>query len=92
MDGDDGSKQLIMLEGEELYDAVPGVMNLSKDFGQLGTLWVTSTRLCWAAQLQANYNCSLPYIQVCRPGCPVNVWLVLRLAGAHQLLQQTFSI
>ena len=62
--GTDGARQLILLEGEEIYDQIPGVMNLSKDYGQLGIFWVTSLRLCWAAQLQDNYNCSLPYLQV----------------------------
>jgi hypothetical protein len=55
----------VPLDEEEVYDKIPGVMNLSKDYGQLGILWVTSLRLCWAAQLQDNYNCSLPYLQVC---------------------------
>jgi hypothetical protein len=58
---------LIMLEDEDILERVTGVMNLSKDYGQLGILWVTSMRICWAAQLQENYNCSMPYLQVCVP-------------------------
>lgn len=61
---DNASPELILLEDEQIYEMVPGVMNLSKDFGQIGTLWVTSLRICWAAQLQENYNCSLPFLQV----------------------------
>lgn len=63
--GDNGTAELVPLDKEEVYDKIPGVMNLSKDYGQLGILWVTSQRLCWVAQLQENYNCSLPYLQVC---------------------------
>lgn len=60
----DHGKFLSLMEGEEIYETIPGVMNLSKDHGQLGTLWVTSLRVAWAAQLQDNYNCSVPYLQV----------------------------
>lgn len=52
------------MDKEELCDRVEGVMNLSKDYGQLGTLWVTNLRISWAASLQDNYNCSVPFIQV----------------------------
>jgi len=51
------------MDGEEICETIHGVMNLSKDHGQLGILWVTSLRLAWAAQLQDNYNCSVPYLQ-----------------------------
>lgn len=59
----DLGKHLILNEGEEIYESIPGVMNLSKDHGQLGLLWVTSQRVAWAAQLQDNYNCSVPFLQ-----------------------------
>lgn len=61
----DNGKHLILNDGEEIYESIPGVMNLSKDHGQLGTLWVTSHRVAWAAQLQDNYNCSVPFLQAC---------------------------
>lgn len=60
----DTTKELILIDKEELCDRVEGVMNLSKDYGQLGTLWVTNLRIAWAAALQDNYNCSVPFIQV----------------------------
>ena len=60
----DNSKELILVDKEELCDRVEGVMNLSKDYGQLGTLWVTNLRIAWAAALQDNYNCSVPFLQV----------------------------
>ena len=56
-------KELLLMDGEEICETIHGVMNLSKDHGQLGILWVTSLRLAWAAQLQDNYNCSVPYLQ-----------------------------
>jgi Bardet-Biedl syndrome 5 protein len=68
-DGAGGGRELVLLDGEDVYDTIPGVMNLSKDHGQLGVLWLTSLRLCWAAQLQENYNCSLPYLQACAAAC-----------------------
>jgi hypothetical protein len=60
----DTTKELILVDKEEAYERMEGVMNLSKDYGQLGILWVTNLRIVWAASLQHNYNCSVPFIQV----------------------------
>jgi hypothetical protein len=73
-----GMPDLILLDEEEVLERVTGVMNLSKDYGQLGVLWLTSIRICWAAQLQENYNCSLPYLQVLGLACNTNVAELLK--------------
>jgi Bardet-Biedl syndrome 5 protein len=40
------------------------VWNLSSDQGNLGTLFLTNVRVVWHANLAANFNVSLPYIQI----------------------------
>lgn len=56
--------ELILLPQEELYTRVDGVWNLSSDQGNLGTFFLTNVRIVWHANLAANFNVSLPYMQV----------------------------
>ena len=56
--------ELILLPQEELYTRVDGVWNLSSDQGNLGTFFLTNVRVVWHANLAANFNVSLPYMQV----------------------------
>lgn len=57
-------KQLLMLPGEEVYNKVNGVWNVSGEQGNVGTLFVTNVRVVWYAQLADNFNVSLPYMQI----------------------------
>jgi len=60
---DGSARELSMLPDEQLHDRLAGVMNLSQEHGQIGVLWITSLRVAWAATLQDNFNCSVPYFQ-----------------------------
>uniref|UniRef100_A0A061RW20 Bardet-Biedl syndrome 5 protein n=2 Tax=Tetraselmis sp. GSL018 TaxID=582737 RepID=A0A061RW20_9CHLO len=57
-------KQLKLLSGEEMYNKISGVWNLSSEQGNLGTFFVTDVRLVWHANLAQNFNVSIPYIQM----------------------------
>jgi hypothetical protein len=79
----ENSKELILMDNEDVHNRAEGVMNLSKDYGQLGTLWVTNLRIAWAALLQDNYNCSVPFLQVqcCSVTCAASgCWATLNHA------------
>jgi Bardet-Biedl syndrome 5 protein len=54
---------------------VTGVWNLSSDQGNLGTFFVTNIRMAWHANLAANFNVSIPYMQVVSHSC------IFRLLG-----------
>eukprot|EP00516_Mucochytrium_quahogii_P001764 CAMPEP_0203759718 /NCGR_PEP_ID=MMETSP0098-20131031/12852_1 /ASSEMBLY_ACC=CAM_ASM_000208 /TAXON_ID=96639 /ORGANISM=" , Strain NY0313808BC1" /LENGTH=360 /DNA_ID=CAMNT_0050652871 /DNA_START=172 /DNA_END=1250 /DNA_ORIENTATION=+ len=56
--------KLKTLPGEEIYDKVSGVWNLSSDQGNLGTFFVTNIRIVWFAKLATNFNVSIPYLRV----------------------------
>lgn len=56
--------ELILLPQEQIYSKVVGVWNLSSDQGNLGTVFLTNVRIVWHANLAANFNVSLPYIQI----------------------------
>jgi len=58
------NKQLKILPLEQLYTTVPGVWNLSSDQGNLGTFIITNVRLVWFADMNENFNISLPYLQI----------------------------
>lgn len=60
------NKQLKILPLEQLYTTVPGVWNLSSDQGNLGTFIITNVRLVWFADMNENFNISLPYLQILR--------------------------
>lgn len=57
-------KKLKTLPGEQIYDIIDGVWNLSSDQGNLGTMHITSVRIVWHANLNELFNLSLPYIQI----------------------------
>lgn len=57
-------KSLRLLPGEEVYQTLPGVWNLSSEQGSLGTFVVTNIRIVWFADLANNFNVSIPYIQI----------------------------
>ncbi|GBG24564.1 Bardet-Biedl syndrome 5 protein-like [Hondaea fermentalgiana] len=57
-------KSLRILPGEEIYQTLAGVWNLSSEQGSLGTFVVTNIRIVWFADLANNFNVSIPYIQI----------------------------
>ncbi|XP_049629436.1 Bardet-Biedl syndrome 5 protein [Suncus etruscus] len=58
------NKQLRLLPQEHLYDKISGVWNLSSDQGNLGTFFITNVRIVWHANMNDNFNVSLPYLQI----------------------------
>lgn len=57
-------RQLKTLPGEQIYSKINGVWNLSSDQGNLGTMYVTTIRIVWHANMNELFNLSLPYLQV----------------------------
>ena len=55
---------LLVLPGEDIISKINGVWNLSSEQGNLGSLFLTNVRVVWHANLAANFNVSLPYIQI----------------------------
>ena len=58
------SKQLKILQSEQIYNTINGVWNLSSDQGNLGTMYLTNVRVVWHANMNELFNISLPFIQV----------------------------
>ncbi|XP_022662257.1 Bardet-Biedl syndrome 5 protein homolog isoform X2 [Varroa destructor] len=58
------NRALKVLQLERIISKINGVWNLSSDQGNLGTFYVTNVRIVWHANLNENFNVSLPYIQV----------------------------
>lgn len=58
------SQQLKVLPQEQVYSTVSGIWNLSSDQGNLGTFVITNVRLVWFADINENFNISLPYMQM----------------------------
>ncbi|KAG8313297.1 Bardet-Biedl syndrome 5 protein [Homalodisca vitripennis] len=56
------NKQLRILPLESIYTTVEGVWNLSSDQGNLGSFIISNIRLVWYAEMNENFNVSLPYI------------------------------
>ena len=57
-------KQLKTLQTEHIYAKINGVWNLSSEQGNLGTMYITSIRVVWHANMNENFNLSLPFLQV----------------------------
>lgn len=57
-------RQLNILPLEQIYSTIEGIWNLSSDQGNLGTFIITNIRLIWFADMNENFNISLPYIQM----------------------------
>ncbi|XP_076060731.1 Bardet-Biedl syndrome 5 protein isoform X1 [Oratosquilla oratoria] len=58
------NKQLRILPQEQIFSRVNGVWNLSSDQGNLGTFVITNVRLVWFANMNDQFNISLPYLQM----------------------------
>ncbi|KAL1138760.1 hypothetical protein AAG570_008822, partial [Ranatra chinensis] len=58
------NKQLKILPLEQIYSTLNGVWNLSSDQGNLGSFIITNIRLVWYAEMNENFNISLPHVQV----------------------------
>ncbi|XP_033103226.1 Bardet-Biedl syndrome 5 protein homolog [Anneissia japonica] len=58
------NKNVRLLPLEQVYSKVDGVWNLSSDQGNLGTFFITNVRLVWYANLNENFNISVPYLQI----------------------------
>ena len=56
--------ELMQLPQEKIFSTITGVWNLSADQGNLGIFFLTNVRLVWHANLAANFNVSLPYMQI----------------------------
>ena len=56
--------QLKHLPKEQLYNKINGVWNLSSDQGNLGTFYITNIRVIWHANMNENFNVSIPYLQM----------------------------
>ncbi|XP_040576519.1 BBSome complex member BBS5 [Lepeophtheirus salmonis] len=59
---EDGHLKLAPLE--HIVNTVTGTWNLSSDQGNLGTLIVTNVRVVWYANMNENYNISIPFLQI----------------------------
>ncbi|XP_073984686.1 Bardet-Biedl syndrome 5 protein isoform X2 [Rhodnius prolixus] len=58
------NKQLQILPLEQVFSVIDGVWNLSSDQGNLGSFIITNIRLVWFAEMNENFNISLPYLQI----------------------------
>ncbi|KAK9499110.1 hypothetical protein O3M35_003617 [Rhynocoris fuscipes] len=58
------NKQLQILPLEQIYNVIEGVWNLSSDQGNLGSFIISNIRLVWFAEMNENFNISLPYLQI----------------------------
>lgn len=56
--------ELILLPQEQIFNRINGVWNLSSEQGNLGVFFLTNVRIVWHANLAANFNVSLPYMQI----------------------------
>ena len=55
---------IALLQQEEVADKINGVWNLSSDQGNLGTFYITNIRVVWFANMNENFNVSIPYLQI----------------------------
>jgi len=55
---------LLLLPAEQVYTRINGVWNLSGEQGNLGTFIMTNVRIVWHAHTAANFNVSIPYMQI----------------------------
>lgn len=79
------SKQLKMLQSEQIYSSVGGVWNLSSDQGNLGTMYLTNVRVVWHANMNELFNISLPFIQVMRRGyCEIELMIISFRSGTSK--------
>ncbi len=58
--------ELILLPQAQIFSKITGVWNLSSEQGNLGVFFLTNVRIVWHANLAANFNVSLPYMQIVR--------------------------
>ncbi|XP_014210145.1 Bardet-Biedl syndrome 5 protein homolog [Copidosoma floridanum] len=55
-------KRLNVLPHESVHENLPGVWNLSSEQGNVGTLIVTNIRIVWYAEMNPQFNMSMPYL------------------------------
>ncbi len=77
--------ELILLPQEQIFNKINGVWNLSSEQGNLGVFFLTNVRIVWHANLAANFNVSLPYMQI----VSLNV---LEIALSHIILQKSLRL
>ena len=58
------SQKLRLLPLEQIVSTINGVWNLSSDHGNLGTMIITNVRVVWYANMNDQFNLSLPYIEI----------------------------
>lgn len=56
--------EVMLLPLEQVYNKYDGVWNLSSEQGNLGTFHFSNVRVIWYANLAANFNVSLPFMQI----------------------------
>ncbi|XP_017790163.1 PREDICTED: Bardet-Biedl syndrome 5 protein homolog [Habropoda laboriosa] len=55
-------RQLVVLPQETVHSTVQDIWNLSLEQGNIGTLIVTNIRLVWFADMNYQFNISIPYL------------------------------
>ncbi|XP_058802061.1 Bardet-Biedl syndrome 5 protein homolog [Phymastichus coffea] len=57
-------KRLTLLPQEIINETLPGVWNLSTEQGNVGTFIVTNIRIVWYAEMNQQFNVSMPYLTI----------------------------
>ncbi|XP_016837513.1 Bardet-Biedl syndrome 5 protein homolog [Nasonia vitripennis] len=57
-------KRLTLLPQETVHETLPGVWNLSTEQGNVGTFIVTNIRIVWYADMNQQFNVSMPYLTI----------------------------
>ncbi|KAJ8672904.1 hypothetical protein QAD02_004165 [Eretmocerus hayati] len=57
-------RQLTLLPHETVHETLPGVWNLSTEQGNVGNFIVTNIRIVWYADMNQQFNVSLPFLTV----------------------------
>ncbi|XP_043679941.1 Bardet-Biedl syndrome 5 protein homolog isoform X2 [Vespula pensylvanica] len=56
--------RLTLLPHEKVHSSIPDVWNLSVEQGNVGTFIVTNIRLVWYADMNNQFNVSMPYLSI----------------------------
>ena len=72
-------KRLALLPLENVHTMTPGVWNLSVEQGNVGTFIITNIRLVWYAEMNNQFNVSLPYLTIASVSaiCSINIFCAI---------------
>ncbi|XP_023289331.1 Bardet-Biedl syndrome 5 protein homolog [Orussus abietinus] len=87
--------RLSVLNNEKVHSTLPGVWNLSTEQGTVGTFIVTNLRLVWFADMNNQFNVSLPYLTITNVSIRSSKFgptLVVLISEAHGSLILGFRI